>query len=147
MKIQFHWGTGIALVFALFVFSLVFAVIKSTTIDHSLVRDDYYKEDVHYQEKKDKMARTRQLGEAVGIQYLKDQGLLMLYFPRSMEPEGEVQLYRASDASLDRRFPLEVDSSGIQLVPVRSLQAGSWTVKVDWKAHGQAYYMEKNIYF
>ncbi len=147
MKIQFHWGTGIALVFALFVFSLVFAVIKSTTIDNALVRDDYYKEDVHYQEKKDKIARTRQLGEAVGIKYLKEQGLLMLYFPRNMEPSGEIYLYRPSDASMDRRFLIEVDSSGIQLLPVHSLQAGYWTVKVDWTAHGQAYYMEEEIRF
>ncbi len=146
MKIRFHWGTGIALVFGLFVFSLIYAVIKSTTIDNSLVRDDYYAEDVHYQEKKDKMARARALGEGVGVKYLKDQGLLLVYFPPSMSPEGEIHFYRPSDSSLDRRFPIEVDSAGIQMISTRSLSPGRWVVKTDWTANGLGYYREQELF-
>lgn len=147
MNIRFHWGTGIALVFSIFVAGLLYAVIKSTTIDNALVRKDYYSEDVNYQQKKDKIARTKALGQAVGMQYLPNEGLLILHFPRSMEPEGNVHFYRASDASLDHRVPIEVDSNGIQMIPVRNLKAGYWTVKVDWRANGEAYYMEEEMRF
>ena len=145
MKIRFHWGTGIALVFALFVFSLVYAVIKSRSIDHALVRDDYYTEDIHYQEKHDKVKRTEALGEAVGVQYIKEQKLVMVYFPRSMSPEGEIQLYRASDASLDRHYSVQPDSSGVQFISVQDLKTGYWKVKVDWTSNGLGYYMEEEI--
>lgn len=145
MKIRFHWGTGIALVFALFVFSLVYAVIKSRSIDHTLVRDDYYAEDIHYQEKHDKIKRTEALAGAVGVQYIKEQKLVMVYFPRAMSPEGEIQLYRASNASLDRSYAVQPDTAGIQFIEVQDLQAGHWTVKVDWTSNGLGYYMEEEI--
>ncbi len=145
MKIRFHWGTGIALVFAFFVFSLLYAVIKSRGIDHSLVRNDYYYEDVHYQEKKEKVRRTEALQGAVGVQLIKEQKLLMVYFPRAMTPEGEIYLYRASNASLDRRYPIQPDTAGIQFIEVQNLKPGYWTVKVDWTSDGLAYYMEEEI--
>ena len=133
------------MVFALFVFSLVYAVVKSRSIDNALVRDDYYSEDIHYQEKRDKVKRAEALAEAVGVQYIKEQKLVMVYFPRSMSPEGVVHFYRASDASLDRRYPVQPDSSGVQFIPVQDLQAGYWKVKVDWTSNGLGYYMEEEI--
>ena len=65
MKI--NWGTGIAIFYTLFASVLVMVVIKSKQYDHSLVVDNYYEEDLHYQSHFDKLVNSQQAGMAVQI--------------------------------------------------------------------------------
>ena len=51
---KFNWGHGILLFFIIFVGSMLTVLWLSFGVDHSLVRDDYYDEDIHYQETFDK---------------------------------------------------------------------------------------------
>jgi len=69
----------------------------------------------------------------------------MVYFPRAMTPKGEIHFYRASDASLDKRYSIQPDTAGIQFIEVQNFEPGFWTVKVDWTSDGLAYYMEEDI--
>ncbi|HHH52947.1 MAG TPA: hypothetical protein ENK91_04760, partial [Bacteroidetes bacterium] len=49
MKFRFHWGWAIAVFYTSFVAVMVYFVIYSKSVDHSLVRDNYYDYDVGYE--------------------------------------------------------------------------------------------------
>ena len=69
MKI--NWGTGIAIFFSVFVLSLVYQVYRSTQYDHSLVSDQYYADDLRYQEHYDKLANAQSLEKDLQIRQPK----------------------------------------------------------------------------
>ena len=51
-----NWGTGIAIFYGTFMVIMITFVIKSRSVDHSLVMDNYYEEDINYQSHMDKLA-------------------------------------------------------------------------------------------
>ena len=59
--------------------------------------------------------------------------------------EGEVYFYRPSNSEDDLRIPLSVDSIGIQMIPVTTIERGLWTVKVRWTHYSKEYFDEKRI--
>ena len=52
---RINWGTGLFIFFTFFVLTLAFVLYKSRQIDNALVFDDYYAEDIKYQQHFDKM--------------------------------------------------------------------------------------------
>jgi nitrogen fixation protein FixH len=141
---KFNWGTGIFLFYGLFAAMLVFQVIKSTQYDHSLVVEEYYAEDLAYQEKYDKIQNSMDLEEPMTFNYEEESGLLILSFPFSGEAvAGKVLFYRPSTSRLDVELPLKVDASGQMVIPTMHLPQGRWTVEVDWSAMDTEYYNEK----
>ena len=66
MKI--NWGSGIAIFYSLFVITMVYAVVRSTQFDNSLVSDHYYADDLKYQERFDKLSNAQNLKEDLKIQ-------------------------------------------------------------------------------
>ena len=58
---------------------------------------------------------------------------------------GQIQLYRPSDSSLDRTFPLAVNSSGVQQLDAKTLPAGLWKVRVRWTTGGEEFFIERAV--
>ncbi len=46
---------------------------------------------------------------------------------------------------MDSEVPLGLDSAGQQSINVRSLRAGLWKVRVQWKAAGQEYFLRNRL--
>ena len=60
----FHWGHGLIIFFILYIGYLVGTVIKSRSINHNLVVDDYYAHDLAYQKMYVDASTNRQLLDA-----------------------------------------------------------------------------------
>ena len=141
---KFTWGTGIFLFYALFAAMLVFQVIKSTQYDHSLVVEEYYEEDLNYQEKYNKIQNSLNLEVPLQFNYEEESGLLVLDFPfEGSAVEGKVLFYRPSTSRMDVEFPLNVDASGKMVIPTGNLPQGRWVVEVDWQANDTEFFDEK----
>ncbi|MBP6185685.1 MAG: FixH family protein [Saprospiraceae bacterium] len=143
---KFHWGWGIAIFYSLFVLSFILILVYSFGQDNSLVVEDYYQQDITYQQRMDKRDNYLGLAEKVTHTYDPSAAMVVLSFPSSMSSiNGTVQFYRPSSAKQDYLVNLDVDSLKQQVIPVNRLIKGRWKMQVEWEANGESYYMEEQI--
>lgn len=141
---KFHWGTGIAIFLIVFVLSLVFVLFKSMQYDHSLVIDDYYQEDLAYQQHYDKMVNEQLSPLQVEINRKEKQ--LTIDFPKENTGiAGTLQFYKPDNKSLDFILPLKTDENNRMTVTTQDLVGGLWRIKVDYAANQEAFYYEQKI--
>ena len=142
---KFNWGTSIAIIYSLFAATMVGFVIKSKSIDHALVVDDYYAKDLAYQSQYDKLTNSRALANDLKISTLAEG--VQFQFPKELQQvSGEVLFYRTDDKAKDFTLKIAPDTQGQQLVPTDQLTPGRWTVKVDWQASGKPFYKEQDVF-
>ncbi|GGF29523.1 FixH family protein [Echinicola rosea] len=138
-----NWGKGIVLffvVFVTFVFTMVGICMKQDDIH--LVTQNYYEEEIKYQEQIEKASNAAMLDQEVMV---FDVGQKELLVDLEKGAKGTLWLFRPSDARLDQKISLEFDSPKQQTVSLRELKSGYWKVKLAWEVGGKAYYEEKKI--
>jgi len=146
MKIKFHWGIAIAIFYSVFVLLIVGYVVFSTFHRADLVEEDYYNNELKYQEKIHKMERTKRLH--LKIDFVQQGNVLGIRFPeyfKNQNVEGTYNFYKPSNSSYDKKLKIDLNSDGYQTIDTRILQEGFWRVKIDWMAGDSAYFIEKTI--
>jgi len=141
-----NWGHKITLVFIAFVGLMAYMVYQSFQVNIDLVTEDYYQEELKYQQTIDKMKNTRQLGQRISFKQENQQ--LIVQFPDLFEKElnGEINLFRPSDARFDVNTKITLDQNHRQSISTAELAKGYYKVKLDWKDGSKAYYHEESIY-
>lgn len=142
MKI--NWGTGIAIFLVFFIGMCFLALYKSLGVDRSLVRDDYYQEDINYQQKYDKI-RNALSSSKLPITINKQENTLEVDFSGYKNATGEIYFYRPSDASLDLRKPISLKDSKYSK-DLSSFKKGKWRIKIDFTHDGKQYYTEQQVF-
>ena len=146
MKIKISWGTGIVMVFAIFMGGTISTAVYLMNQDVNLVADDYYDQELKYQQQIDRMERTSRLETKQIVSF--DGSIVSINIPTSVLSEkltGEIYFYRPSDSKSDIKIPLIIDTSGVQLIPVKRLEKGYWKIKVSWLSKGKGYFSEDRI--
>ncbi len=139
---RFHWGHGIFIFYTLFVLALLTALVASMKVDHTLVIDKYYEEDLKYQSHYDKMQNSKN-AHNLSVKYDKEAKKIIFDFSDHSKVKGKIWFYRPSDKSKDFIVPL--DSNTFEY-DVANLLSGRWIVKIDWTQGGKSYYLEQDIY-
>ncbi|WP_297794547.1 FixH family protein [uncultured Eudoraea sp.] len=145
---KLNWGTGIVLAFIAFIaFIMYFVILASTdnSADHDLVTEDYYKEELAYQNEIDALANAKTY--ASQISYIRVDEGLEISFPKEMnynEIEGKVSLYRPSNKHLDFDFPISLSNKHL-LIPDKRLLDGRWDIKIYWNYQDKDYLIKKSI--
>jgi len=148
MKI--NWGTGIVLAFIGFIAFIMYFVLSmnfNDKYDHQLVTEDYYKQELEYQNDIDKVNNSKTLEE--NISFKKANEGLVFKFPENFDPKkitGKVFLYRPSNEHLDFETPISISESYL-LVPDKRLLDGRWNISVDWQYNGKSYLYKKSIVY
>lgn len=138
-----NWGTGIVLTIIAFVALIMTMVVISVRMDGiELVTENYYEEEIRYQDRIDKANSALELDREI-ISYDAQSKVIRLDLPNGSE--GTLQLFRPSDSSLDQKIPLKVTHSGITEVPLEKLKTGYWKVQLNWSEDGVEHYQEKKI--
>jgi len=144
MKPKFNfWPYGIISAFVLFAAGLSTAVVIAANHPDNLVSDNYYEQELSYQGQIDSQARAQAAGAV--IHFDATAGQMVIGLPPAQlagKPTGKIEFYRASAANLDRACALTPGQDGFQKVSVADLAAGPWSVRVNWQAAGQKYYLE-----
>jgi cbb3-type cytochrome oxidase subunit 3 len=146
MKI--NWGTGIVIRLILFIgFILVMVFMMSTEkkYNYDLVTEEYYKEELKFQEEINAENNTFLLSDRVKS-VRKPEGLVLI-FPKELENNkilGTVFLYRPSNKRLDFEIPLELKKSEL-LIPKDLLLDGRWNIIVRWRLNDKDYLFKEKI--
>jgi nitrogen fixation protein FixH len=147
MKTKFNpWPLGIILFFVIFAAFLATAVVIAATHRDNLVSENYYEQELKYQDQIDGKARAAAAGASVA--YVAAAGQVVIQLPAGQiaaKPTGKIEFYRPSAQTLDCGFDLAPTSDGSQVLDISQLAAGAWTVHVRWNAGGQNYFLEQKI--
>ncbi len=140
-----NWGKWIIVAFVLFAAFIGTMITIMMKQDIGLVTKNYYAEDLAFQEQMERKQNTEQLELKPEVVIEKNQ-LLKVYFPAvSYVEEGEVKLLRPSSEKLDQRFVLLPSADSVQVFSLDPLTPGPYRVKLQWKAEGKEFYLEKLI--
>jgi len=145
-KIKFNWGWGIAVFYTAFVLFLIGNVLFSFFQRSDLVTEDYYNEELAYQETIHKAERVNRLEGRLNI--VQGANTIAIQFPEEVKGkkiEGNVLLYRPADASADKYFKINVNENNFQVFESRQMVKGLWVMKIDWSAGDSTYYNEEKI--
>ncbi|WP_242132217.1 FixH family protein [Aestuariivivens marinum] len=145
---KLNWGTGIVLAFIVFISFIMYFIITMNVndkYDHDLVTEDYYGEELVYQNDIEKLKNSKKLTENIG--YEKTAEGLKIVFPKNLEYKkitGKVFLYRPSNKQLDFESIISL-SNPYLLIPNNRLVDGRWNIKIDWQYNGISYLYKKSI--
>ncbi len=137
------WGKGIFLTILAFVALIMGMVVFSVRMDGiELVTENYYEEEINYQDRIDNSTSANALDREV-ISFNAQSTILILDLP--VGTKGELQFFRPSDSSLDQEIKLDVNQAGMTNVPLKGLKPGFWKIQLKWEENGVDYYQEKKI--
>ena len=148
MKI--NWGTGIVLAFVGFISFIMYFIITMSVndkYDFDLVTEDYYGQELEFQNDIDKEANSKTL--KTNINWKKTEDGLQIHFPEDLDInkiEGKVFLYRPSNKQFDFEIPISLSTHNL-LIPDKRLLGGRWNIKVDWKYNDNSYLYKTEIIY
>jgi nitrogen fixation protein FixH len=142
------WPLGVILAFALFIPATAGLIVLACTHKEDLVNASYYEQEIKFQGQLDRLSRTRELGAQSSVTYDTGAKHIRISLPAEharQHATGLIQLYRPSEAGLDRQLPLLLDATGSQLLAAAALRPGLWKVRVSWTAGGMEYALDEKV--
>ena len=141
-----NWGWSIVLAFSLFGAFIIALVVRSFQETIDLVSEDYYQQELGYQQQIDKMTNNQAL--LVPLTFTQQAQQLVVQFPADLaaEVQGEIHLFRPSDARSDQIMTIALNPQRQQIIATDGLITGRYKVKVDWTSGDAAYYTEETIF-
>lgn len=138
-----NWGHGLTILFVSFVLFMVSLVVICMRQDNiHLVTQNYYEEEIKYQQQIDKMANAEGLGREIFSYHTQDRTVDLNLPVGAM---GTLHLFRPSDARLDQKFQVEMRPGNSLSFDLGHLQQGYWKMMLTWKEGDKEYYLEEKI--
>lgn len=138
-----NWGWKIAIFMGIYMAGVISVVWYAMSIDVNLVAEDYYQQELAYEEQILRLVNTESLAEKPTFDFSADKKFVILTFPQGLNPDsGKITLYRPSDFTQDRKFKLELDEANQQGFVTVSLMPGLWKAKLLWEKDGISYFQE-----
>lgn len=145
MKLNF--GHEVTIGLSAFIIYILFLVYKTTTVKSELESEDYYLQEVAYGERMEQERNFLRSGVKIKFEQEMAQFTLMFDGLASVDSmNGSVHFVRFSDAKLDRKYELQLDSRGQQVFEVKDFVNGNYEVQISWLQGGEEYYYETNVY-
>ncbi len=141
-----NWGWSILVAFSLFGLFIGWLVFRTFQETIELVSENYYQQELGYQQQIDKMTNNRAL--LVPLSFLQQAQQLIVQFPANPaeQVQGEIHLFRPSDARRDQTMTIALNPQRQQIIAIGGLVKGHYKVKVDWTSGDVAYYTEETIF-
>lgn len=147
MKIS--WGVKIIIVFAVFAAGIFSMVAVSMMNDTDLVNENYYEQEIKYQDQIDLLNKSVHLNERIFLTQEGNELILDVSGLQSSDGnnyEGSIFFYRGSDAKKDFDVKFNPDEKGIQKIDAVKLEKGYWKVRLKLKQNSEDYFVEKKIF-
>ncbi len=141
-----NWGYKILTVYIIFIAGILFLVYKSSTQNQDLVIQDYYEQELKYQERIDETERANALSASIKYEITNDE--LVIYFPEEMkniELNAHILLYCPADKNKDIQRDIST-KNGCMKMPLPPANKGLHELKINWKANDLNYYYEHKIF-
>lgn len=126
---------------------IVFLVYKSNNEKVDLVSPDYYAQELKFQDKIDGQNNMNSLSGKV--EYTAKNQTVELKFPAEFFGKitaGEILFYRPSDAALDIKGKLSLDSLGRQKITNSNFKRGVYRMEIKCALDKKQFYFEEQIF-
>ncbi len=144
---RISWGYKLFIAYSLFAAGILFLAYKASKQRYDLVADNYYEQELKYQDVIDQKNRAARLSAPPKISHTINSVSIQLPGEfTGKEVNGDIYLYRPSDASKDIRKTFTTAVGFYQLNFDKDI-SGSYELKLSWEAGGQQYFEEKRIFF
>lgn len=143
---KFGWGSKIAFLYIGFVLLIIALVTGSMRQDVDLVTDNYYEQELAYQDVLDAGKNQAALSSPVSIH--ANETMVTFEFPSEFSQQminGKVQFYSPMEETWDKVIAMNSIAGGILTVPRSELQKTKYKIKINWEAAGKKYYQESDI--
>lgn len=140
------WGYKIMLVYIVFIAGVMLLVFKSSSQKVELVTEDYYEQELKFQQKIDQAERAQAL--SVPMKYVVENNRIAVWFPPEMKGkkiEAQVLVYFVADQARDRTYMLTTDTA-VVFIELPENNKGNYELKMDWKAENTSYYSEYKFF-
>jgi hypothetical protein len=140
------WPFGILAAFALFFCGLTTAIIIASTHRETMVSENYYEQELTFQDQIDGAARAQKSGAEIFSDPVGGEVIVRVPTAQLAQKfSGTIELYRPSDPKLDQMLQLSPQADGTQTLDGSKLSAGLWSVRVKWNAGGETFFLEQKI--
>jgi len=136
-----NWGYKIVFGFSAFVILIITMVTISLRTDFFLVEENYYEEELAFQDKIDSRKNAGSWKTVIDVK--NNAETIEIFFEEAAKVKtGKVSFFRPSDATLDFSFPIV---EHLQL-PKSEIQSGKWIVNIVWEFDGKHFTKETIIF-
>lgn len=123
-----------------------YLVYRTYGVNNDLVSDEYYKLEVDYQNRLNKMQAANDAGIILTTE--RKDSLLYIHFNRPViQPgtKGTITLYRPSEKVSDKVYPIEIEEGVDQVISVSGIAKGWYQLQVDWSNEHASFYIERDL--
>ena len=141
-----NWGNKLLIVFALFAGMMSYMVYRCFNVPVDLVSNEYYKDEIAYQQVIDGTKNANALSTKISIQ--ESQSSISIQLPQEMRSKlikGKILFYCPSNLENDKKIELSTDLNGKQDIDLKKITKGNYTVKIDWTDNNKLYHTEQSV--
>ena len=134
------WGTKIALLYISFVVMIISLVAASSRKKVDLVSDNYYQQEVDFQQRIDAEQARAGLRDSVTLEAAPNY--ITLVFPQTFRTKkltADIHFYAIANGDADKSFVLTTTDGKLSIDRYK-LARVPYEVQVSWKVDGIAYY-------
>ena len=145
---KLNWGHGVVIAlgaFIAFILGMIF-LFPNGQKNSELISDNYYEEELHYQQVIDAKKNADLLAEKPNAK-LTNEGILVS-FPKEFNNQNSkfhFYLYRTDDQNLDIKKDFSLEAENSHMIPKSILKAGSYTLKLSWNTNKIQYQRDFDI--
>lgn len=144
-KKKMNWGWGVTLLYLGFVALIVTLVTGSMRQDFDLVSDDYYQQELEYQDVLDAGKNQSKLSRPAAIH--ANETLVTIEFPEEFNEQiinGSIHFYSPIEDAWDKKLAIN-NAQNTFTIARAELQNTTYKIKLNWEADGKKYYQESDI--
>ncbi|WP_027378847.1 FixH family protein [Chryseobacterium daeguense] len=145
---NFSWGHGVVIAlfaFIIFILSMLF-LFPNGQKNSEMVTDNYYEEELKYQDVIDAKKRADELQEKPA--YSQDKAGIKITFPKDYDNSNttvKFVLNRTDDQNLDIHKSVQLDANKSFLIPAQVLKMGNYTLRLTWTRDKTDYRMDYDV--
>ncbi len=143
---KWNWGTGIALTLTLFGGLMAFAVYSALQQDYDLVSEDYYAEELAFQEVIDQRTNALRLEDRAELKV--DGNEIVLELPEDLQGKTKTvktHMYYELEADYDFHIDQGETTNNHFTIEFPQFATGKWIAKTKVQCEGVAYFFEPEL--
>ncbi|GEN75801.1 FixH family protein [Chryseobacterium hagamense] len=145
---NFSWGHGVFIAlaaFIIFILSMLF-LFPNGQKNSEMVTDNYYEEELKYQDVIDAKKRADTLQEKPV--YSQDKAGIKITFPQDYNNSNATVKFvmnRTDDQNLDIHKAVQLDANRSFTIPAQVLKMGSYTLRLNWTKDKTDYRLDYDV--
>lgn len=144
MKI--NWGHGITIAILAFMAFIIYIVFQTFQLNADLVQDDFYEQEVLFDEKKKMKHNYKNLSTKIIVEQ-SPIGILIKFPKRLNNIDGAIQFYRRDNKKLDKTFEIKLSADHIQTISYSHFIIGKYDISINFTGNDTSYLHQSEILF